>query len=64
MNYTAVVLMLIFLLLFFLLVKMFLKKVIYVKTKETGMLSEITEAVLQMTLLIQSSSFTGQTQGS
>lgn len=62
MNYTAVVLMF-FILLFFQLVKMFLKKVVDVKTKEMRVLREITEAVLQITLLIQSSSFTWQTRG-
>jgi len=64
MNYTAVALMPIFLLLLFLLVKTFLKKVIYVKTKEMRVPSEIIEAVLQMSLLIQPSGFTGQTRGS
>lgn len=65
MSYTAVALMLIFLLLFLLLVETFLKEVILVKKiKEMRVLSEITETVLQMTLLIQSPSFTGQTRGS
>lgn len=64
MNYTAVTLMLFFsFFFFFLLVKMFLKKVIDVKTKEMRVLREITEAVLQMTRLIQSSSPTWQVWG-
>lgn len=47
-----------------LLVKTSLKKVIDVKTKEMRVLSEMAEAVLQITPLTQSAGFTGQTRGS